>query len=100
MVQTAFTTTPEAVLSALLVAGSITIYATNFYRLFETDLFATILLIRGKRGPSCRPWHWRGWSRTTDRKLREAAGVQAATFSVDLQVHAVVAMRRYIFAFC
>jgi len=33
-------------LGALLVAGSITIYATNFYRFIETDFFATILLIQ------------------------------------------------------
>jgi cellulose synthase/poly-beta-1,6-N-acetylglucosamine synthase-like glycosyltransferase/exo-beta-1,3-glucanase (GH17 family) len=37
---------PETVLGVLLVAGSITIYATNFYRFLETDLFATILLIQ------------------------------------------------------
>jgi hypothetical protein len=37
---------PETVLGALLVLGSITIYATNFYRVLEADLFATILLIQ------------------------------------------------------
>jgi len=31
---------PEAVLALLLLAGSITIFATNFYRYFEYDLFA------------------------------------------------------------
>ena len=33
-------------LGALLVAGGITVFATNFYRLLETDLFATILVIQ------------------------------------------------------
>jgi exo-beta-1,3-glucanase (GH17 family)/cellulose synthase/poly-beta-1,6-N-acetylglucosamine synthase-like glycosyltransferase len=37
---------PEAVLGALLVAGSVTVYATNIYRFIEIDLFATILLIQ------------------------------------------------------
>jgi cellulose synthase/poly-beta-1,6-N-acetylglucosamine synthase-like glycosyltransferase/exo-beta-1,3-glucanase (GH17 family) len=40
------TAMPEAVLSTLLVAGSVTIYATNIYRFLETDLFATILLVQ------------------------------------------------------
>jgi cellulose synthase/poly-beta-1,6-N-acetylglucosamine synthase-like glycosyltransferase/exo-beta-1,3-glucanase (GH17 family) len=43
---TSFTAIPEAVLGALLVAGGITVFATNYYRLFETDLFATILIIQ------------------------------------------------------
>jgi cellulose synthase/poly-beta-1,6-N-acetylglucosamine synthase-like glycosyltransferase/exo-beta-1,3-glucanase (GH17 family) len=43
---TRFTAIPEAVLGALLVAGGITVFATNFYRLFETDLFAAILIIQ------------------------------------------------------
>jgi len=37
---------PEAVLALLLLAGSITIFATNFYRYFEYDLFAAVLLIQ------------------------------------------------------
>jgi hypothetical protein len=37
---------PEAVLGAPLVAGGLTVFATNFYRLFETDLFAAILIIQ------------------------------------------------------
>jgi cellulose synthase/poly-beta-1,6-N-acetylglucosamine synthase-like glycosyltransferase/exo-beta-1,3-glucanase (GH17 family) len=37
---------PETVLGALLVLGSIIIYATNFYRVLEADLFATVLLIQ------------------------------------------------------
>jgi cellulose synthase/poly-beta-1,6-N-acetylglucosamine synthase-like glycosyltransferase len=36
----------EAVLGLLLLAGSITIYATNFYRYFEYDLFAAVLLLQ------------------------------------------------------
>jgi cellulose synthase/poly-beta-1,6-N-acetylglucosamine synthase-like glycosyltransferase len=39
-------TMPETALGALLVAGSITVFATNFYRVLEADLFATILLIQ------------------------------------------------------
>jgi hypothetical protein len=43
---TRFTTMPEAVLGSLLVAGGITVFATNFYRLVEIDLFAAILIIQ------------------------------------------------------
>jgi hypothetical protein len=60
IVRTLIMAMPEAVLGALLVAGSIIVYATNFYRVLEADLFATILLIQSL--PSCRPWHWCGWS--------------------------------------
>ena len=38
--------TPEAILGLLLLAGSITIYATNVYRYIESDLFATVLAIQ------------------------------------------------------
>ena len=41
-----FAARPEAILGTLLFAGSVTIYATNFYRYLETDLFATVLLIQ------------------------------------------------------
>ena len=41
-----FTAMSEAVLGPLLVAGGITVFATNSYRLFETDLFAAILMIQ------------------------------------------------------
>ncbi len=41
-----FTAVSEAILGTLLLAGSITIYATNFYRYFATDLFAAVLLIQ------------------------------------------------------
>ena len=37
---------PEAVIGALLVVGSIMVFATNFYRVLETDLFAAILFIQ------------------------------------------------------
>jgi hypothetical protein len=46
VVGTRIKTMPETVIGALLVAGSITIFATNFYRVLEADLFATILLIQ------------------------------------------------------
>jgi cellulose synthase/poly-beta-1,6-N-acetylglucosamine synthase-like glycosyltransferase len=45
-VGTRIRTMPEAVIGGLLVAGSMIVFATNFYRFFETDLFATILLIQ------------------------------------------------------
>jgi hypothetical protein len=41
-----FAAIPEAVLGSLLVAGSITVFATNYYRLVEIDLFAAILIIQ------------------------------------------------------
>ena len=46
MSHASFGAVPEAVLGALLVAGSVTVYATNIYRFIEIDLFATILLIQ------------------------------------------------------
>jgi hypothetical protein len=45
-VLTGFTAMPEAVIGGLLVAGAVIVYATNFYRFLETDLFAGILLIQ------------------------------------------------------
>ena len=45
-VLTGFTAMPEAIIGGLLVAGAVIVYATNFYRFFETDLFAGILLIQ------------------------------------------------------
>jgi putative copper export protein len=41
-----FAAIPEAVLGALLVAGGITVFATNTYRLLGTDLFGAILFIQ------------------------------------------------------
>jgi hypothetical protein len=46
MLRAPFIAKPEALLGALLVVGSITIYATNVYRYIESDLFATVLLIQ------------------------------------------------------
>jgi cellulose synthase/poly-beta-1,6-N-acetylglucosamine synthase-like glycosyltransferase/exo-beta-1,3-glucanase (GH17 family) len=43
---TRFAAMPEAALGALLVAGGITVFVTNTYRLLETDLFAAILIIQ------------------------------------------------------
>jgi cellulose synthase/poly-beta-1,6-N-acetylglucosamine synthase-like glycosyltransferase/exo-beta-1,3-glucanase (GH17 family) len=44
--QVPFIATPEAILCALLLTGSLTIHATNFHRYFEIDLFAIVLLIQ------------------------------------------------------
>ena len=41
-----FAAIPQAVLGSLLVAGGITVLATNFYRLVEVDLFAATLIIQ------------------------------------------------------
>ena len=41
-----FPAIPEAVLGGLLVAGGITVFATNIYRLLGTDLFGAILIIQ------------------------------------------------------
>jgi cellulose synthase/poly-beta-1,6-N-acetylglucosamine synthase-like glycosyltransferase/exo-beta-1,3-glucanase (GH17 family) len=46
IINTRFTAMPEAIIGGLLVAGCIIVFATNFYRFFETDLFAAILLIQ------------------------------------------------------
>ncbi len=45
-IRATFNAKPETVLGLLLLAGSITIYATNFHRFFEYDLFAAVLLIQ------------------------------------------------------
>ena len=45
-VLTGFTAMPEAVIGGLLVTSAVIVCATNFYRFFETDLFAGILLIQ------------------------------------------------------
>lgn len=41
-----FAAMPEAALGSLLVAGGITVFATNIYRLLGTDMFAAILIIQ------------------------------------------------------
>jgi cellulose synthase/poly-beta-1,6-N-acetylglucosamine synthase-like glycosyltransferase len=75
--QAPFAATPEAVLGGLLVVGSFTIYLTNFYRFFETDLFATILLIQSLPFLSAVALVW--MERFQDQKSREAAIIQTAT---------------------
>jgi cellulose synthase/poly-beta-1,6-N-acetylglucosamine synthase-like glycosyltransferase/exo-beta-1,3-glucanase (GH17 family) len=72
-----FAATPEAALGALLVTGSLTIYATNFYRYFETDLFATILLIQSLPFLSAVALVW--LERFSERKSRKAASIQVST---------------------
>jgi cellulose synthase/poly-beta-1,6-N-acetylglucosamine synthase-like glycosyltransferase/exo-beta-1,3-glucanase (GH17 family) len=63
------TAIPETALGALLLAGSVTIYATNFYRFFETDLFATILLVQSLPFLSAVALVW--LERFSGRKLRQ-----------------------------
>jgi hypothetical protein len=72
-----FAAKPEAALGALLVTGSLTIYATNFYRYFETDLFATILLIQSLPFLSAVALVW--LERFSERKSRKAASIQVST---------------------
>jgi cellulose synthase/poly-beta-1,6-N-acetylglucosamine synthase-like glycosyltransferase/exo-beta-1,3-glucanase (GH17 family) len=76
-VHTRFTAMPEAVIGALLVAGSITVFATNFYRFFETDLFAAILLIQSLPFLSAVALTW--LERVSDGKLNRMAAIRAAT---------------------
>jgi cellulose synthase/poly-beta-1,6-N-acetylglucosamine synthase-like glycosyltransferase/exo-beta-1,3-glucanase (GH17 family) len=71
-----FTAMPEAVIGALLVAGSITVFATNFYRFFETDLFAAILLIQSLPFLSAVALTW--LERVSDGKLNKMAAIRAA----------------------
>jgi hypothetical protein len=68
---------PEAVFGALLIAGSIIIYATNFYRFIETDLFAAILLIQSLPFLSAVGLVW--LERFGERKLRKTTANPAAT---------------------
>jgi cellulose synthase/poly-beta-1,6-N-acetylglucosamine synthase-like glycosyltransferase/exo-beta-1,3-glucanase (GH17 family) len=67
---------PETVLGALLVAGSITIYATNFYRFIETDFFATILLIQSLPFLSAVALVW--LERRSEGRSRKMAAVRPA----------------------
>jgi cellulose synthase/poly-beta-1,6-N-acetylglucosamine synthase-like glycosyltransferase len=73
---TRFTAMPEAVIGALLVAGSITVFATNFYRFFETDLFAAILLIQSLPFLSAVALTW--LERVSDGNLNKMAAIRAA----------------------
>jgi exo-beta-1,3-glucanase (GH17 family)/cellulose synthase/poly-beta-1,6-N-acetylglucosamine synthase-like glycosyltransferase len=68
---------PEAVIGGLLVVGSITIFATNFYRFLETDLFAVILLIQSLPFLSAVALVW--LERVSDSKMKKMAAVPAAT---------------------
>jgi cellulose synthase/poly-beta-1,6-N-acetylglucosamine synthase-like glycosyltransferase/exo-beta-1,3-glucanase (GH17 family) len=74
---TRFTATPEAVIGGLLVAGSITVFATNFYRFFETDLFGAILLIQSLPFLSAVALTW--LERISDRQLNKMPAVRTAT---------------------
>jgi cellulose synthase/poly-beta-1,6-N-acetylglucosamine synthase-like glycosyltransferase/exo-beta-1,3-glucanase (GH17 family) len=73
---TRFTAMPEAVIGTLLVAGSITVFATNFYRFFETDLFAAILLIQSLPFLSAVALTW--LERFSDRQVKKMPAVRAA----------------------
>jgi cellulose synthase/poly-beta-1,6-N-acetylglucosamine synthase-like glycosyltransferase/exo-beta-1,3-glucanase (GH17 family) len=74
---TRFTAMPEAVIGGLLVAGSITVFATNFYRFFETDLFGAILLIQSLPFLSAVALTW--LERLGDRQLKRLPAIRAAT---------------------
>jgi cellulose synthase/poly-beta-1,6-N-acetylglucosamine synthase-like glycosyltransferase/exo-beta-1,3-glucanase (GH17 family) len=73
---TSFPARPEAWIGGLLVAGSIIVAATNFYRFFETDLFALILLIQSLPFLSAVALAW--LERHSDGKLKKIAAVGAA----------------------
>jgi hypothetical protein len=77
LVGTRITTMPEAVIGGLLVTGSVIIYATNFYRFFETDLFATILLIQSLPFLSAVALVW--LERVSDDKTNKMAAVAATS---------------------
>jgi hypothetical protein len=68
---------PEAVIGGLLVVGSMTIFATNFYRFLETDLFAVILLIQSLPFLSAVALVW--LERVSDEKPRQVPAIRAAT---------------------
>jgi cellulose synthase/poly-beta-1,6-N-acetylglucosamine synthase-like glycosyltransferase/exo-beta-1,3-glucanase (GH17 family) len=77
LVGTRIMTMPEAVIGGLLVTGSVIIYATNFYRFFETDLFATILLIQSLPFLSAVALVW--LERVSDDKTNKMAAVAATS---------------------
>jgi cellulose synthase/poly-beta-1,6-N-acetylglucosamine synthase-like glycosyltransferase/exo-beta-1,3-glucanase (GH17 family) len=74
VVGTRIRTMPETIIGGLLVLGSVTVFATNFYRLHETDLFATILLIQSLPFLSAVALVW--LERVNDRKSRQIAAIQ------------------------
>ena len=77
IVGTRIMTMPETVIGGLLVAGGMTVFATNFYRFFETDLFAAILLIQSLPFLSAVALVW--LERVSDSKMKKMAAVPAAT---------------------
>jgi exo-beta-1,3-glucanase (GH17 family)/cellulose synthase/poly-beta-1,6-N-acetylglucosamine synthase-like glycosyltransferase len=75
-VLTGFTAMPEAVIGGLLVAGAVVVYATNFYRFFEIDLFAAILLIQS--APFLSAVALGGLERLNEARARSITGVRRA----------------------
>jgi exo-beta-1,3-glucanase (GH17 family)/cellulose synthase/poly-beta-1,6-N-acetylglucosamine synthase-like glycosyltransferase len=75
-VVTGFTAMPEAVIGGLLVAGAVVVYATNFYRFFEIDLFAVILLIQSV--PFLSAVALGGLERLNEARARSITGVRRA----------------------
>jgi cellulose synthase/poly-beta-1,6-N-acetylglucosamine synthase-like glycosyltransferase/exo-beta-1,3-glucanase (GH17 family) len=76
VVGTSIKTMPEAVIGGLLVVGAITVFATNFYRFFETDLFAAILLIQSLPFLSAVALVW--LERFSEARSRRILAVQPA----------------------
>jgi cellulose synthase/poly-beta-1,6-N-acetylglucosamine synthase-like glycosyltransferase len=76
IVGTRIMTMPETVIGVLLIVGSITVFATNFYRFFEIDLFAAILLIQSLPFLSAVTLVW--LERVSDSKMKKVAAVQGA----------------------
>jgi exo-beta-1,3-glucanase (GH17 family)/cellulose synthase/poly-beta-1,6-N-acetylglucosamine synthase-like glycosyltransferase len=76
IVGTRIMTMPETVIGGLLIVSSITVFATNFYRFFEIDLFAAILLIQSLPFLSAVTLVW--LERVSDSKLKKVAAVQGA----------------------
>src|SRR5580692_10712302 len=77
VVGTRIRTMPETIIGGLLVLGSVTVFATNFYRFYETDLFATILLIQSLPFLSAVALVW--LERVSDSKMKKMTAVPAAT---------------------
>ncbi len=69
-------TMPETVIGGLLIAGGITVFATNIYRFFEIDLFAAVLLIQSLPFLSAATLVW--LERVSDSKMKKVAAVQGA----------------------
>ena len=71
-----FPTKPEAILGTLLLAGSILVYATNFYRYRDTDLFAAVLLVQSLPFLAAVALAW--LERFGERKLQPVSAASAA----------------------